>query len=351
MSPKISFLYVFFTLNICFQNPAWSQTPLARANRILAIAVNETENITYDQALESVSATGLTAVSLPYSWEDLERRPGVYAPEPNFLAIANVYYVGTGLRLSLGVNPIDTNKIRLPSDLKGKAWDDPLVIDRYKRLLDYVFLQITSLELTSLTIGNEIDASLSTPEDWAAYTRFFKEVADYARSFWPGLAVGTKGMMSGMTGPSRQEFQRINRYADVVMVTYYPLKEDFTVQPLAHLQTEFAKLVELYPDKPIYVMEIGCPSGEGLGSSERQQADFISAVFTMWDRYADHVQYVEFTWLHDQPEDQRDVWSQYYGIQDPHFREFLGTLGLRDNTGRNKAGFARLLTETQARGW
>ena len=322
-----------------------------RGKRILAMAVNETATIPYDRALEVAGQAGIMSVSLPQNWDELEQSPGVFRPEPNFLKIADWFYVGTGLTIALGINPIDTNNVRLPEDLKGKPWDDPLVIERYKRLLDFALMEISNLELTSLAIGNEIDATLKTEEEWQAYERFFKEVSDYARSFWPGLKVGTKGMMHGMTGRYRDQFQRINRHADVVMVTYYPLKADFSVHPPQQLHEEFAQLVDLYPDKPIYVMEIGCPSGSGLGSSQAQQADFVTAVFEMWDRYAEHVKFVEFTWLHDQPEHQLDVWEEYYGVTDANFREFLGTLGLRSANGRNKAAFERLIREANTRGW
>lgn len=322
-----------------------------RGDRILSLSVNETDTVGYSAALNTAMQAGITAVSLPQNWDDLETGPGVYHPEPNFLAVADRFYTGTGLTVSLGINPIDTTRVHLPEDLRGKAWDDPQVIERYKRLLDYALGQVKSLELTCLTIGNEIDGVLRTPAEWKAYTRFFREVADYARGYWPGIRVGTKGMLRGMTGRYREEFQRLNRYADVVMVTYYPLNDDFTVAPPRQVHADFDALIKLYPDRPVYVMEIGYPSGEGLGSSRLAQADFISEAFAMWDRYADVIGYMEFTWMHEQPEYQLDVWAEYYGIDDSNFREFLGTLGLRENDGRNKAAFERFLREADRRGW
>ena len=291
------------------------------------------------------------AVSLSQNWDDLETAPGVFRPRPNLLKIANRYYVGTGLILSLGINPIDTVNVRLPEDLRGRSWDDPEVIERYKRLLDFALMEVSALELNSLTIGNEIDGVLKSPEEWTAYEKFFKATAEYARRFWPGLRVGTKGMMAGLTGRFAAEFQRINRHADVVMVTYYPLNEDFSVEAPDTVHKAFAELTALYPEKPVYVMEIGYPSGAELGSSQVAQARFISEAFRMWDRYAGRIEYMEFTWMNDQSESQLDVWEEYYGLNQPHFREFLGTLGLRDENGRNKAGYERLLREAEARGW
>lgn len=331
--------------------PATAGNPTPRGNRILSVSVNETPTIDYNSALSAAEEVGISAVSLPQNWDELETAPGVFRPRPNLLRIANRYYIGTGLTISLGINPIDTTNVRLPDDLRDKDWDDPLVIERYKRLLDFAFMEISALELNCLTIGNEIDGVLSTPEEWAAYETFFREVADYARGFWPGLRVGTKGMMKGMTGRFRREFQRVNQHADVIMVTYYPLNEDFSVEAPQAVHTAFADLLELYPDKPVYVMEIGYPSGAGVGGSQVRQADFISETFVMWDRYADRIRYLEFTWMNDQPPDQLDVWEEYYGLKDPNFREFLATLGLRGPNGLEKAGFERLRSEAWSRGW
>lgn len=349
MTKQICFLVI---VTILFSHSlSEAAKPLSRGDRILSISVNETRSVDYNTALHEASKAGIMAVSIPQNWDDLETKPEVFNPQINYLAIANQYYIGTGLYLSLGINPIDINNIRTPSDLRGKAWDDPQVIERYKRLLDYALIQVNALELNSLNIGNEIDGALATPEDWQAYERFFKEVADYARGFWPGLAVGTKGMMHGLTGRHKKQFQRINQHADVVMVTYYPLNEDFSVKTPKSIHADFKELMALYPDKPIYIMEIGYPSGKKLGSSQVAQANFVTEVFRLWDENYDHIKYIEFTWMHEQPSQALDMYEQYYGIKNTKFREFLGTLGLRSEEGRNKAAFERLLKEANRRGW
>lgn len=80
--------------------------------------------------------------------------------------------------LSLAINPIDTNVNRMPDDLKDVPFDDPLVIERYKQLLEFVFSQVPDLELSSFSIGNEIDAYLgSDPSMWNQYQLFFEATA------------------------------------------------------------------------------------------------------------------------------------------------------------------------------
>ncbi|MCJ7676536.1 MAG: hypothetical protein MUO35_02290, partial [Anaerolineales bacterium] len=135
-------------------------TAVPRGDRMLGIDVSEAEGETYDQAFQLARQAGMQFTSLSLAWDDLEPRPGEFAPDPNFLAIANLYYPAQHIPLALTITPIDTNRTRLPADLQARAFDDPEVIARFERLLDYVFMQIPDVELAVLAIGNEVDATL-----------------------------------------------------------------------------------------------------------------------------------------------------------------------------------------------
>ena len=98
---------------------------------------------------------GLEFIELPLAWDSIETAPGRY--QSNILTIANAFFPARVVKVFLTVNPIDTNNLRMPADLKNKAFDDPEVIERYRRLLDYVFDQVGQLDLIGFGIGNEID--------------------------------------------------------------------------------------------------------------------------------------------------------------------------------------------------
>ncbi|MBW6519117.1 MAG: hypothetical protein K0A89_11535 [ANME-2 cluster archaeon] len=71
------------------------------------------------------------------AWDDIESSPGNYGNK--YLDIANQFYPANNMQISLSINPIDTNNLRPPPDLKDRDLDDPEVIERYNKLMDYVF--------------------------------------------------------------------------------------------------------------------------------------------------------------------------------------------------------------------
>jgi len=332
--------------------PQPETTAVPRGDRMLGIDVSESEGEDYDQAFQLAREAGMQFTSLSVAWDDIEPRPGEFAPDPDWLAIANLYYPAHDVPLALTITPIDTNRTRLPADLRGRAFDDPEVIARFERLLDHVFTQIPDVELAVLAIGNEVDATLgSDGAAWARYQTFFEATAAYARRLRPQVPVGVKLTMSGLTGETRAWAQALNAQADIVLVTYYPLEADFGVRPARVVHDDLAGMVSLYLDRPIGVLEAGYPSSEKLGGSEALQAEFVRQVFRAWDAHAAQLKLLNFTWLTDAPEASVEAWTDYYGLHDDRFAAYLATLGLRRADGRSKLAFEVLAAEAHVRGW
>lgn len=335
-------------------SPSPSQNAKPKGNRTLEIHINEAENGDYDQAAEKAKAAGAESVSLSVFWDEIETAPGVYQPDPNYLEIANLYYPSQQLAVSLVISVLDTTKTRLPPDLEGKSLDDPEMISRFKGLLDYTATQIPDLQLTSLAIGNEIDGVLGEDQEaWQAYRMFFRETSQYARKLWPEVPVGTKATFDGLTGSMQENAQILNQESDVVMVTYYPLAGDFTVHDPEVVHEDLDQLVRIYPQKNIYITEIGYPTGAANDSSPEKQAAFIRETFAAWDQHADHIPVLSYSWLTDLSPGSVSHLERYYGVSTPAFGEFLRTLGLRTypGGGKDKPGYQVLKAEAEARGW
>jgi hypothetical protein len=323
-----------------------------KGNRILEIDITEGADDDFAQALQLARDAGAGAVSLSVSWDDIETAPGVYQPEPNWLEIANLYYSALDLPISLVISTIDTNVDRRPPDLRDKPYDDPETTARFNAMLDYVVTQISDLELTSLSIGNEIDGILGgDAELWRQYTVFFQTTADHARSLWPGLRVGSKVMASGAWGDAHQHSVALNRFSDIVMITYYPLDADFQVQEPSRVEVDIQELAGIYPDQTIFLAEAGYPSSGVNGSSEEAQSQFIRHLFHAWDEHADQIELVSFAWLTDLPPESVADLEDYYGLSSKAFSEFLRTLGLRTFDGHDKPAWLCLQAEAEARGW
>ena len=323
-----------------------------KGDRILAIDVTEPADGDYDAAISTAIDAGAEAVSLSLFWDDIEISPNEYNPNPTFLEIANAYYPTRNIALDLVITPIDTNQNRVPADLKDLPIDAPEVITRFNKMLDYAFAKIPDLDLVSLSIGNEIDASLGTDaQKWAAFTTFYAETSAHARTLRPNLVVGTKGMFDGVTGDSADYFQEINQYSDAVFVTYYPLNSVFTVRDPNTVHEDFEKLVNLYPEKEIYLLELGYPSSEVCDSTETKQAQFISETFQAWDTHAEQIKVINFAWLYEVSPDTVKGHEEYYGFENRGFAAYLGSIGFLNYDGSEKSAYGRLKAEADARGW
>jgi hypothetical protein len=326
--------------------------PKPRGERILAIGVNDTQDGDYDKAFTEARRAGLHAMVHTFEWRDLETAPGVFQPNPNFLRDFNSYYPQTKTPVHLMILPIHTNQDVRPRDLLGKPFDDPSVIARFKKLLDFVFSQIPDVVVPSLSIGTEIDGFLGEdPRRWQAYEAFYKEVAEYARQKRKGVKIAAEAMSYAFSGKIATYLKSLNRHSDVIGASYYPVKDDLTVQPLTAISKAFQTITALVPDKPVYFYQIGFPSGEGVRSSPELQADFIRELFSAWDAYAERIGMLHLNWMNDLPPETLQAYTRFYAQREARFGDFLATLGLRAYSGEEKPAWKVLKEEAKARGW
>jgi len=268
--------------------------------------------------------------------------------------ILYIYYPYFNIPVDLNIDPIETNVLELPSDIATLAFNDTIVITRFKTLLDSVFTHIPNLQLSSLVIGCEVDAYLGTDSArWTQYTSFYSTVSAYAKTLRPGLNVSCEAMYSGIIGAASKYLKALNVFSDCIGVSYYPLNMDFTVKPSSIVATDFLNVVNQYPSKPIYYYQLGYPSSASCKSSELLQAQFIQQVFQSWDKYSANIKMIDFTWLHDWSHASVDIWSKYYGISDTSFLAYLGSIGLQtwNGKGKDKLAFKELQCQAKQRGF
>ena len=344
----IEFLFLLMAV-LLLNEMAFGAQPQPRGNRLIGHGISEGAN-GFGEAFALALDAGLEFIELPLAWDDVENAPGQY--ESKTLKIANAFFPAQGVKIFLTVNPIDTNNLRMPADLKNRAFDDPKVIARYQQLLDYVFEQTGDLEIIGFGIGNEIDAYLANdPSRWEQYRKFYDAARQYVKNKRPGLKVGTKAMMYGHIFHHTEALKKMNRNSDLIMVTYYPLKGGFRLREPAVVHEHFKRLTAIYKDRPISMLEAGYPSSSYLGSSEQKQAVFIRELFAAWDKHRDQVLHMNFMWLHDVPDSKLKEFETYYGFSSREFIEFLATLGLRTHNGEDKLAFNELKRQAQLRNW
>ena len=302
------------------------------------------------EALLPWQAAGMQEITMSLAWDELEKTPGQY--DSKLLTTGNSFYPAKKTKVSLVIPVIDTNNLRLPGYLKGKRFDDPLVIARFNNLMNWVFKQIPDLSLSCLVIGNEVDAYLSGDKDkWNQYRRFVDATSNYARGLRSNLLVGCKTTFDGTIYKYPEEIRQLNKNCDALMVTYYPLQSSsFAVRSPQAVFSDFARLVTSYPQKPIFVPETGYPSSPLINGSEQKQAEFVHNIFRVWDTFDSHIKLVEFLWLNDLTQAEGDTFAKYYRSSDSQMQNFLGSLGLRTADGKDKRALLIFRQEAKQRG-
>jgi len=261
-------------------------SPQPKGSRLLGIKVNEAEDKDFGRAFHHGREAGLQVVSLKLDWDDIEKKPGEYASP--FPAIADVFYSANQVKLSLRIATLDTNRNRIPADIREKPFDDPQVVQRFNALVDWLAQQMPHVELEDFSIGNEADASLgSNAAKWRQYTAFFQATKEHAKKTWPKTKIGSSLTFGGYTGPAKEHVIELNRHTDVVMVSYYPLNADLTFRDPSVVGGDFQLICAQYPGRNVTFTECGYASGTKCGASEEKQRRFVEEVFRAWDAHAD----------------------------------------------------------------
>lgn len=305
----------------------------------------------YDSSFAIGQNLGMSEVGLFLNWTMLETAPNTF--DFTILDIANIYYPAHSMPLDININPINTNRLEVPSDLVSIPFDDPIFINRYETLLDSIKLHIPSVTISSLVIGSEIGAFLGNNSAmWAQYNTFYNSVSAYAKTLWPGLKVAVELQFTDLINYNPFA-QQLNTNSDYIGVSYYPTWGDFTVKPPYIVGFDMDNLVSLYPEKPICFYQLGYPTSPACNSSDSLQAEFIRQTFLYWDYYAAHIRLIDFTWITDLDTATVNYYGTYYGLNDTIFLEFLRTIGLREWTGNgiDKPALNELRCQAKQRGY
>ena len=304
----------------------------------------------YDATLQKGIDAGIESLNMTVNWNDAEASDGTF--KPDVFVQANRYYAFRNIKMDLDLRPVDTAGIMLPEDLTGKALNDPEVIVRFKKFLDNVFGVMPDVKFNFLAIGNEVDSVfINDKKRYAEYEGFLKEVIPYAKTKRHGLKVGMIVTYAGLTSGDADEYQKLNALTDVIILTYYPLKGDYTTKKLPIFEKEISKVFSLYPKSQIYFSEIGYPSSYEAGGSEAKQAEFVREVFKVWDAHSDRIAGVAFFTLNELTTSSVNDLTKYFSVATKEFIATLGSMGLIAANGREKEAFKVLQEEAQKRGW
>jgi hypothetical protein len=293
----------------------------------------------FDQSVQ----TGVTYISGAGKWTELEPGKGKYKLDS--IDFQSHLAQNNGAKMSYTLRLIDTIHKAVPQDLMKKGWMDAEMQKRVLRLVD-ALAPVLRDRVQWFVFGNEIDGYFDRhPDEVRDFVRLYDLVAARLHEAVPGIKVASSVQFGGidkLNGP----LQAINDRVEFLMLTYYPMNGDFTVQdPDAPLR-DLPRMKATANGRQVVLQEIGYPTGSANKSNEDLQARFFRNVFSEMRKDPQTFAAGNVFLMADlRDKFARDL-AYYYGItgHEP-FRMFLQTLGLFDGEGRPKKSWSVFQSE------
>ncbi|MGK7394994.1 MAG: hypothetical protein ACNS62_10490 [Candidatus Cyclobacteriaceae bacterium M3_2C_046] len=327
---------------------------VTKGPRKLGIHITESKNGDYDQNFQDALNAGMDVVPLTFYWTTLENDQGY---DFELLDIMNAYFPYFDVPVSLNISPVAAIDKDIPADLQTRKFNDPVLIDRFLQLLDSIHQRIPAVKINNLLLGNEVDLYLNQdPAYWPEFKVFYDSALFKAKKLWGNqLRVGVEITLGSLTQIQVDPARQLNQHSDLVAFTYYPLESDFTMQPPQVVFDDLQKVVDLYPDRLLFLEECGYASSPVCNASVEAQQEFVENIFKFWDQYPYQLLYVGFLWLNDLPQSSVDFFVNDYGMHGQNhqqaFAAYLKTCGLRNYDGTAKPAFEMLQINAHLRGW
>ena len=290
------------------------------------------------------SSTRVNHYHYAAAWADIERVQGVYTTDELAFELRET----APLRVAFVLRIVTAGSRNMPAAYAGLAWDSPQMIDRVTRLIEAI-APVVGRRPWSYAIGNEIDTYFaSRPHEIAAYARMLQQIKPRVEALHPRVMF-TTSFQSEAAPQLRTLYAPIVETLDSVSFMYYPLTADFTVRPPSVVPGELRALADAAAPRPLYLQEIGYPTSTLLGSSPEAQAEFVRLAYETV-RSLGPLRVVGATYLFqaDFPEWIVEMIAGAYNAgSHQRFREYIRTLGLRDDRDRPKPGWTEFVKQTE----
>ena len=331
-------LCLLLCVSMCFaSDPTSGKAP---PNQVISMSVNPHSVPPptwrdFDNAVDLAIGAGIHGVVLTWTWSSIEPAPKTYDLTQFKAAID--YFSARHLQIYLGIQVLNTVAKETPSDLLAVPFDSPLMVSRFHGLLDHI-RPLLDRNVRYISIGNEVDVYLDAHlSEWATYRTFYEDSLRYVHKTVPGTQVGVTVTYGGASGPDMARVAALSAKSDVVILTYYPIHGDFQVNGPQSPLADFPKMLTLLPRKPILLQEVGYPSSPLDGSSEAQEAQFVTNALSAWHGTGQRIPFLNYFLEHDLDTSTCATLAKYYGLGgDAAFKAYLCSLGLRRAAGSAK---------------
>lgn len=295
-------------------------------------------------AIQKVTDAGVTAALITKSWREMEPIKGVY----NLQALADSINTNDDLNRNelVGIDLIDTVKRDMPDYLKDKKWDDPVVAERFDELMKHLGALLTGAP-KFVSLGNDADVYFHMhPDELAGYMKFFERAQASAQRVFLGARVGITVTYEGLASGREKLIQTLLQPCTIAIFTYYPFVNT-RLQPIENVGEHLDAMIKAAGDRPVVLQEVGYPSSESVGSSNKQQAFFFRTVIAAI-RQRPQISFANLYMLHDFPSSTCAQMIDYYNGNDwpqdakDRFHAFMCSLGLMSTDDVPKPAWAEV---------
>lgn len=246
-----------------------------------------------DRAWAKAVENGMQIARVQLDWRDLESGRDNFQPEELRDALRPLRR--QGLRPFVSIITIDSGGPVVPDYLTdqdaatglvdGRPWDDPMIIERYQKTLDWAVPIIAEFDGWCLSIANEPEGFLDDrPEQANAVLAFFDASLKHARSLSDALAYSVT-LTASPIDEKKPYHDRLMPMLDIAVFNYYPLRFRGMAYELRSplerwVPRDLDALEKAAMGKPIVFQELGCMASDGaIGSSAEIQAEFFRLFF------------------------------------------------------------------------
>lgn len=286
-------------------------------------------------AMKMCVDAGVTGIFYGGTWADLEPSKGSYS----LTQLGKTLKYAPKLKRFLGVQVFDITTKNMPSDLTKAKLDSPKVVSRFAQLMVRL-KKATGGNIAYFSIGNEADVYLAKhPKEVDSFMKFFALAKKEVVKTFPGCKVGiTLRAENLLTGKEPSALaQKLLAESDVLMFNYYPM-ENYKPKKPQQIEQDMETLTKVANGKSIVFQEIGYPSSPKLGSSDKNQAEFMELAFKEI-RKNPQVEFANFFALHDLTPAICDYLAEHYTINSKNYRQVMQSLGLRRSSGKARSSW------------
>jgi hypothetical protein len=237
---------------------------------------------------------GMDVGRIQVDWVDLEPQSNQF--DKSYLEQKLTQMENDGLEPFVLLSAIDSEGYTLPNDLvdpnsntlltNDMQFDDPIILARFKNLLDWVVPMIVAHGGWVLAIGNEPgNFIVDHPEVESEVVNFLSSALDHAHGIDSQLAI-TMTLAFGNIEQGYSFHESILEYVDVASYNYYASDTDyFFDNNSSNINQEIDIMLAAAGSKQVIFQELGAAGGYEhttslMNTSLTDQAEFFETVFS-----------------------------------------------------------------------